>query len=257
MSQLDIRRVKIDPALAMRVPAHLAMRRQILPYASLNGRVHAACADLTDIEAIEAVERFTGLPVVAQVAEPEALRQAIRRIYAMLPRERARDEGAQLDPEDAVRLSAQILSSAALRQASDIHLEPTPDGLTIRLRVDGMLEDFRHLPVASRSALLSRFKVLAGMDIAEKRAPQDGSMKYRLGDDAAAPTLDIRAATLPTKYGERMTLRLLGLGADSLSLEHLGLMPRDLLLAKQLLKQPHGLALLTGPTGSAPTGAPS
>src|SRR5262249_28584435 len=132
--------------------------------------------------------------------------------------------------------------------ASDIHIDPEENGLLVRFRVDGVLDRYRYLPQSVHSALISRLKVLSGMDIAEKRAPQDGGFRYRF-----APTgksIDVRTATLPARYGERMTLRLLALETESLTLERLGLAPRDLAVFERVIDRPHGMILLTGPTGS-------
>jgi type II secretory ATPase GspE/PulE/Tfp pilus assembly ATPase PilB-like protein len=117
--------------------------------------------------------------------------------------------------------------------------------------VDGVLENYRRLPVALQNVIISRFKVLSGLDIAEKRAPQDGGFKHRYG--RTGQTVDIRVATLPTKYGERMTLRLLALQTEQLTLERLGMRDSDLGTFHRFLDQPHGMILLTGPTGSGKT----
>src|SRR5262249_26077419 len=132
-----------------------------------------------------------------------------------------------------------------------IHLEPGPAGLTVRFRVEGELETTRKIAPAAAVSLISRFKVMAGMDIAEKRAPQDGGFKYRYGRGSHA--VDVRVATLPTKYGERMTLRLLALQTESLTLERLGMSPTDFATFERALELPHGMILLTGPTGSGKT----
>src|SRR5207247_665836 len=145
----------------------------------------------------------------------------------------------------------ELLHSAILRQASDVHLDPDREGLQVRFRVDGALELYRRLPAALMNAVISRFKVLGGMDIAEKRGPQDGGFKHRFG--RTEQTIDIRTATLPTKYGERMTIRLLALQTESLTLERLGMAQRDLACFEQAIARPHGLILLTGPTGSGKT----
>jgi general secretion pathway protein E len=255
---LNMDRVKIDPAWAMRIPASLAMRRQIMPFALVNGQVYVACADPSDTSAQEAVERFTGQSVVVAVAERESLQRALSRVYADAATRPQR--GSQVlraigdsDTDDAVSLSTDILNAAILLQASDIHIEPGREYVRVRCRVDGVLEDLRKVPLSAEAALTSRIKVLAGMDIAERRAPQDGAFSYRFGSNIDSRLVDIRAASLPTKYGEKLTLRLLGIHNDSLTLESLGMSPRDLKAMEQILDQPHGLVLLTGPTGSGKT----
>jgi general secretion pathway protein E len=259
---LNMDKVKIDPALAFRVPAQVAVRRQVLPFALADGHVHVACGNVLDVAALHAVEKLVALPVRAESAEPESLKRALDRVYADLqpggalvgaPKSRSVDvrSGAALQPDDTVALSDEMLHAAILRQASDIHIDPDQEGLQIRFRVDGVLENYRRLPVALQNVIVSRFKVLSGLDIAEKRAPQDGGFKHRYG--RTGQTVDIRVATLPTKYGERMTLRLLALQTEMLTLERLGMREDDLRTFHRFLEQPHGMILLTGPTGSGKT----
>lgn len=160
-------------------------------------------------------------------------------------------QGSELDPNDAVALCDELLFAALVREASDIHIDPCPENVMVRLRVDGELEKYRTLPSTVLNGLISRFKVLSGMDIAEKRAPQDGGFTHRFG--AAAMKIDIRVATLPTKHGERMTLRLLATQTETLTIERLGMMAHDQTIFEQMVSLPHGMILLTGPTGSGKT----
>jgi len=256
---LDMDEVVIDPACALKVPAPLALRRQVLPFASLDGHVYVACLNADDTTALEAVQRAVRMPVHPQPAEPESLRRALNRIFgstkgvATAARTRPRDSGSatERDEEGAVALSDELLQAAIVRQASDIHLDPDEKNLQVRFRVDGVLEQFRLLPISMHNGLISRFKVLGGMDIAEKRAPQDGRFSHRFGPTDQA--IDVRVATLPTKHGERMTLRLLALQTESLTLERLGMSDRDLACFTAAIGKPHGMILLTGPTGSGKT----
>jgi general secretion pathway protein E len=123
----------------------------------------------------------------------------------------------------------------------------------VRLRVDGVLEEYRRLPSTAHAALCSRIKVLSGMDIAERRAPQDGAFTYHFSMLEKMHAIDVRVASLPTKHGERITLRLLASQENRLSLEKLGMNARDLGIFEGMLAQPHGLVLLTGPTGGGKT----
>ncbi len=254
---LDMDQVRIDPAWALRVPASLAMRRQVLPFASLDGQVFVACVDAGDRSALEAVERCVRLPVRPQLAEPASLRRALNRVFGSGgsspsgTRPRAGEPAGEAESEGAVALSDELLHAAILRQASDIHIDPEEKQVIVRMRVDGALERFRVLPPAAVHGLVSRLKVLGGMDIAEKRAPQDGRFTYRFGPSGQA--IDIRLATLPTKYGERMTVRMLALQTESLTLERLGMSVPDLAAFSTAIAKPHGLILLTGPTGSGKT----
>ncbi|MGE3536614.1 MAG: ATPase, T2SS/T4P/T4SS family [Candidatus Tectimicrobiota bacterium] len=261
---LDVEQIKIDPLLALRLPPGLALRRQLLPFAARDGYAYVACADPQDMQALQAVERFVNLPVRPEAAEPESLQRVLRRIYgeaesagnlSAAPRRLrlpdVRTPAAELEGDYAVGLCEELLQAALVRQASDIHLDPGRAGLQVRLRVDGVLERHHLLPMTVHAALISRLKVLGGMDIAEKRAPQDGGFTHRFG--ATGQSVDVRLATLPTKYGERLTVRLLALHTESLTLERLGMGPGHLASMTRCLDQPQGLVLLTGPTGSGKT----
>jgi general secretion pathway protein E len=254
---VDLERVKIDPAWALRIPVSLAARRWVMPFAAMEGQIYVACLDPADTASMEAVQRYTGQKPVPIIVDREALRRAIARVYGE-DRKRVsqpvlRAELAALTPDDAVALADEIILAAILRQASDIHLDPERDALRVRLRVDGVLEDYHRLPLSIHAALCSRIKVLAGMDIAERRAPQDGAFSYRFGVPDGRQAIDIRVASLPIRNGERLTLRLLAAQDERLSLSQLGMSPEDLVIVERILAQPHGLMLLTGPTGSGKT----
>ncbi|HEX3657830.1 MAG TPA: GspE/PulE family protein [Pirellulales bacterium] len=260
---LDMDEVKVDPTWALRVPPALAMRRNVLPFASIDGHVYVACANDQDQAALQAVERYVNLPVRAEMADHASLKRALNRIFghAMTSRggegkplmARTIDVKAAADPDssDAVALCDELLYAAMVREASDIHIDPGEANVMVRFRVDGVLEPYRQLPTPALTGVISRFKVVSGMDIAEKRAPQDGRFSHRLG--TSSQKVDIRVATLPTKYGERMTLRLLALQTESLTVERLGMCERDLVFFQQAIAKPHGMILLTGPTGSGKT----
>ncbi len=153
------------------------------------------------------------------------------------------------DDAPVVRMVSAILKEAALRKASDIHLEPYETGSVVRFRVDGVLRDVAHPPRLLHAALISRIKVMAQLDIAEKRLPQDGRLSLKVDSGP----LDIRVSTLPTGAGERAVLRLLDKGQATLSLESLG-MPAELRQSlERLINRPNGIVLVTGPTGSGKT----
>lgn len=260
---LNMDEVKIDPMVALRVQPNLAKRKEMLPFILWQEKVHVACSNPLDLATIGTFQRQFEKPLVAIGAETQSLRRALQRIYGNLngggsvpllgkpvTASDPNRNGAPIPGEmyDASSLSDEILYSAILRQASDIHLDPGPEFLRLRFRVDGGLEEIQKLPSSVASSLINRFKVLSNMDISEKRAPQDGGLRHTYGSDNR--TIDIRAATLPTKWGERMTLRLLGLQTESLTLERLGMGTAHLAEFEKALAQPHGLILLTGPTGS-------
>lgn len=252
---LDI--VRIDPAWSLRVPASLALRKRLLPLCKLGDRVYVACADLSDSMALSSVRKLVESEIEAIPAEPESLRRALMRVYGgvSMPgnadanpvRFRGRD-GRASDIDDAVAICDELLQAAILRGASDIHLLPAETALVVKFRVDGKLEVYRELAPEFQAAVVSRLKVLAEMDIAEKRAPQDGRFSTRVGPSQRK--VDIRVATLPTRFGERMTLRLLASHGTNISLSNLGMRDADYGKFQRSIQRPHGLILLTGPTGS-------
>ncbi|MCA8960869.1 MAG: type II/IV secretion system protein [Planctomycetes bacterium] len=240
---LDVGRVRVDPAWALRVPATLALRRQVLPFACVDEEVHVACANVADTAALKAIERHVPRSLRPVAAEPDSLRRVLQRVFG--------GSAATAEVADEpISLADEIIFAGWLRQASDIHLDPGRDGVRVRLRVDGVLDDYRTLSLGHYPELVSRIKVLGGMDVAERRAPQDGrfTQSFHTGDD-----VDIRVATLPTKYGERVTLRLLAIDLAQLTLENLGMSARDFETFERAIRLPHGLLLATGPTGCGKT----
>ena len=247
---IDFSDIRIDPAWALRVPASLALRRLALPLAFVDGALALAMADPADAATADAVARAAGVPVRPHRAEPGALRRALLRVYGD---GRGAPEGPAVAADDAPAVVDGILRAAVLRQASDIHLDPMGDALRVRLRVDGLLEEFLRIPVGMQPAVVSRVKVLAGLDIAERRAPQDGAFVWRPAGAGDRPPCDVRVATLPVRFGERITMRLLESGGDRLPLEGLGMSAEHLERFRAVLARPHGMVLLTGPTGSGKT----
>ena len=251
---IDLDQARIDPAWALRIPASLALRRRVLPFASIKGRVYVACLDPQDSASLDAITRFTGKQAVPVLVEADALQRALGRVFsdgarsATTSRTETQDAG-----DDAIALSEELLRAAVMRQGSDIHIDPSREDVRIRFRVDGVLEDYRRLPIAQHPALCSRLKVQCGMDIAERRAPQDGGFTYRHTTPNGTHEIDVRAASLPTKHGERLTLRLLAAHDQLLTMEKLGMDAQDLTALEWMIAQPHGLLLLTGPTGSGKT----
>ncbi len=153
------------------------------------------------------------------------------------------------DDAPIIRLINATLTEAIKEQASDIHIEPLETRLRIRFRVDGLLREILTLPKALASLVVSRIKVMAKLDIAEKRLPQDGRISLKIAGHA----IDLRISTLPSGYGERVVMRLLDKQAGKMDLKHLGMQAHDKLKLEKLLKFPHGIILVTGPTGSGKT----
>ena len=156
---------------------------------------------------------------------------------------------------DPVALVDRILRAGLLMRASDVHFDPFESFVRVRFRIDGELEEVLRIPSSMQGALTGRLKVLSAMDIAEKRAPQDGGFTWRMNVPAssASSPLDIRMATLPVRHGERITLRLLETGGERFSLDDIGLSQSQRALIDAILARPQGLVLLTGPTGSGKT----
>lgn len=159
-------------------------------------------------------------------------------------------DAAQLDDAPAVRLLADTLHAARTRAASDIHIEPFEAGWRIRLRIDGVLHDYARPPVHLRDALVTRIKVLARMDIAERRIPQDGRLRIPITGDERG---DYRVSSLPTLFGEKLVLRRLDTLPPDLSLARLGFDAQQASMMESAIRAPHGLVLVTGPTGSGKT----
>lgn len=254
---LDFAAVRVDPSLTGRLPRALAFRRQLLALAEFGGVLHVACAYLPDAATRELLQRQTGARGLAfHRADAAALRRELLRVYGAAAAAGPAPGPAAGRPAaagDAVGLADELFRSARLRGASDIHIDPGRDAVSVRFRVDGMLETYRTLPNDRLAPLTSRIKVLAGMDIAERRAPQDGGFSLPPLPDDPASAVDVRAATLPVRHGERITLRLLSADARRLTLERLGMRPEHLRAVERVLASPHGLFLLTGPTGSGKT----
>ena len=146
----------------------------------------------------------------------------------------------------AVKIVSDVIRAAHLKRTSDIHIEPQAGEVIIRIRVDGVLRDLRRVPRAMQNSLISRIKILADMDIAERRTPQDGRFMVRLGN----ASIDMRVSTLPTQYGEKIVMRLLDSQMGIMSLTELSMPPKVEKALRQVLSQPQGMLLVTGPTGS-------
>lgn len=205
-------------------------------------------ADPDDHTAHETARRLIGTFKAIALGEPQAIAAAVNRWArkhhpAALP---PSIDGGQA--ADHIGGLDAIFKHAYLARASDIHFEPSRAGMRVRLRVDGCLRDYpRELSTEQGMGLISRTKVLAGMDISETREPQDGGLRHEI---AGVATFDVRVATAPTRFGERATLRLMGEQAEALTLERLGMHAHALAGFRDTIKRPHGIVLITGPTGS-------
>ncbi|MDO9204938.1 GspE/PulE family protein [Methylotenera sp.] len=248
---VDYAQAKPDAELLKKIPQALVRRKGLLPLLHDEPGVLLATADPDDRASIETVRRILGSQLRVAVAEPNTLNAAINRAYLS---QAAAPSGLPTAAAevDLVSLLDSIFKEAYLRRSSDIHLVQDEFGLRVRLRVDGELQDYVTDSVHDTTVangLISRIKVLANLDIAEQREPQDGGMSYYL-----PPPIDsefnVRVATAPTRLGERVTMRVLGQDAQDLTLEKIGMSEPDMLMFNKAIRKPFGMILLTGPTGS-------
>lgn len=229
---------------------HKAARQQrpMLPIIGKNGENILVLSDPDDRISLERAERATGLRFELALSDPLALQTAINRLAAKT--KGTLSPGSKTEDADPVELLNDIMKEVYLRQASDVHFEPFEDGMRIRLRVDGQMQEYpKALNKAEEEGLMNRVKVLASLDIAEHRMAQDGAMKYGILN-WNIPEVDIRVATIPTRWGERGTMRILGEDTGLLSLEELGMPEKMLVEFRDAISRPHGIILVTGPTGS-------
>ncbi|HWP43174.1 MAG TPA: type IV-A pilus assembly ATPase PilB [Blastocatellia bacterium] len=278
---------EVDPAAVALVPQETAERYSVLPLSRVGATLTLAMVDPTNVFAIDDIKFMTGLSVEPVVVSETVLSQAIRKYYGSSRElELARvmedlvaetttisDYGEDIDQvdleteqeidlenlermaEDApvVKLVNVILVDALRRGASDIHIEPYEKEFRVRFRMDGVLYNIMSPPLKMRDALTSRLKIMARLDIAEKRLPQDGRIKIRVRLDGRSRELDFRVSTLPTIFGEKIVLRLLDKENLRLDMTQLGFEPESLEKFKRNINKPYGMVLVTGPTGSGKT----
>ncbi|MDI6711740.1 MAG: ATPase, T2SS/T4P/T4SS family [Anaerosomatales bacterium] len=249
----------IDRRAVSEIPERLARKRLVIPIAYEDESLVLAMADPLDVEAIDDVRLTTGRNVVPVVATPTQIQYAIEKFLASADalqevvetvRETHEEEDVAPD-EDApvVRLVNQIIREAVMDQASDIHIEPGDHSVRVRYRVDGVLHERMQLPLSVRPGLTSRIKIMADLDISERRRPQDGRIAVSINNRP----LDIRVATLPTPAGESIVLRLLNHDVEMHTLGDLGMDQDNLATMQRFLARPWGAVLVSGPTGSGKT----
>jgi type IV pilus assembly protein PilB len=278
---------EVDSQAVALVPQETADRYQVLPLSRVGATLTLAMVDPTNVFAIDDIKFMTGLSVEPVVVSETALNNAIRKYYGtsrelelakvmedlVAESTTVPDYGEDIDQldleaeeeidlenlekmaEDApvVKLVNVILVDALRRGASDIHVEPYEKEFRVRFRMDGVLYNIMSPPMKMRDALTSRLKIMARLDIAEKRLPQDGRIKIRVRLENRSRELDFRVSTLPTIFGEKMVLRLLDKENLRLDMTALGFEPESLEKFKRNINKPYGMVLVTGPTGSGKT----
>jgi type II secretory ATPase GspE/PulE/Tfp pilus assembly ATPase PilB-like protein/FixJ family two-component response regulator len=263
-------------ALAPLIPKDLCETHLLVPLQRVDGQLLVAMADPTDIIKIDELRFLTGMPVKPAIATITEIREKIRELYgsestletAMSeieitdPTESIEiileEEDEQLDINDllrskdqppAIRMVNAIISDALRHGSSDVHIEPKTKYILVRYRIDDLLHEKLHIPITMHASIVSRIKVLCELDITERRKPQDGRVTVK----TQAKTVDLRISTLPTVNGEKVVFRILDKNAASLDLKELGLSDRDYTKICRFIKQPQGMVLATGPTGSGKT----
>ena len=260
---LELAKVTVQPEARNRISTKVAFQYSVLPTAVNNGAVQVAVSNPFDAAMLNAVRYDAHGPVEFALAPRVELEKALKRYYGVGAETLDEmDEEAPMDLEiptdkeitesdqeaSVIKFVNQVIWEAYKDRATDIHLEPQEDELRIRYRIDGILHQTPMPPQLKRfqASIISRIKVMSGMNISEKRLPQDGRINVRIKGEE----IDIRVSTVPTVYGESVSLRLLSRGKIFLSLDKLGFSPRDETAMRELIVKPHGIFLVTGPTGS-------
>jgi len=267
---VDLTNTQIDPAALAGVPQKLVYRKNLMPLSRENGTLVVATADPFDTYALDELQTITGLQIQPVIGAPKEIARLLKTYFgiggdtvaALVASKRAEDgiellEDIEADDSEAAKqaqdatvvgLVNKILIEAANERASDIHIEHEEQTLRIRYRIDGLLQEQRLPPEINRfqSAIVSRLKIMARLNIAEKRLPQDGRIKMKV----QGREIDVRVSIIPMTHGEGIVMRLLDKGRMVFSLKSVGFLPDTEKKFKALIDRPHGIVLVTGPTGS-------
>jgi len=268
---IDLEEFEIDPAISRLIPEEVAIKHTIMPVNRAGSTLVVATADPSNIFAIDDIKFLTGYNVEVVVACEEQIKRAIDRFYEQqsslddimgdfddtdleVVQDQDEFDVGELakESEDApvVKLVNLILTDAIKKLASDIHIEPYEKEFRVRYRIDGVLYEVMKPPMKLRNAITSRVKIMSELDIAERRLPQDGRIKLKLG---RGKEMDYRVSVLPTLYGEKTVLRLLDKSNLQLDMTKLGFESEQLGVFQEAIHQPYGMVLVTGPTGSGKT----
>jgi type IV pilus assembly protein PilB len=265
---VDLRREPVDPEAVQLVPEEFARRHVVLPINRQNGDLAVAMADPINLPLIHDLRLITGLAITPYIASSSDILANLSRIHSMRPRihEAARSleesrpkfgvgrtnmlELSNITATSpAIEIVNMLITQGLRDRASDIHVEPQRDYLRIRFRIDGVLQDVARLPIATGAALASRIKIMADMNIVERRRAQDGQISLTVD----GRELDIRVATIETIWGEKLVLRLLDRGRSLITLEQLGFSRGAYARYHEMLHSPYGMIIVSGPTGSGKT----
>jgi type IV pilus assembly protein PilB len=269
---------EIDPAVVKLIPYEAAKRYQILPISRVGSSLTIAVVDPTNVFALDDIKFMTGYNVEPVVASESEIQEGIERAYSSKTEDNLESVIASLDGADTnlelqedeaemnledleraadqapiVKLVNMILTEAVKRGASDIHLEPYEKEYRVRLRMDGVLHPIMTPPLKARDAITSRLKIMAKLDISEKRLPQDGRIMLKMNIGGKKKQLDFRVSVLPTLWGEKVVLRLLDKENLRLDMTKLGFEQDSLDKFQKAILKPYGMVLVTGPTGSGKT----
>ncbi len=275
---------EVDAAVIKLIPMDTALKYHVLPLSRVGSSLTLAMTDPTNVFAMDDIKFMTGFNIEPVVASESAIAEAITKHYGSVEEsDRKReiadlvsfiDEGqadsieVEVEDESTLNLAAlekaaeeapviklvnYILTDAVKRDASDIHLEPYEKEYRVRYRVDGVLEKVMQPPLKLRDAIISRIKIMAKLDISEKRLPQDGRIMIRMIHKGKKKQLDFRVSVLPTLYGEKIVMRILDKESLRLDMTQLGFEPESLAKFQTAIFKPYGMVLVTGPTGSGKT----
>ena len=243
LESISLYQYPIDDRLVDLLPKDRARKNLALPIKLEGSKLTVAMNDPLDFYAIQEIESTTGYTLVPAIATKDDILQTINRLYDGV------DMGLDTESTDdapAVRIVDQLIETGVAMYASDIHLDPHENNITVRYRVDGVLRKDRTIPKSLMNSLIARIKIISGLDITESRLPQDG----RISIDVNDKKVDFRISTLPTVHGEKVVLRILDMSNISSKVSQIGLQADTLKQYEELIREPSGLILITGPTGS-------
>src|SRR3989454_8459840 len=279
---INLTKVEVDDTVVKLIPSEVAQKYLIMPVSRTGATLTIAMVDPTNVFAMDDIKFMTGYNVEPVVASEVAIKEAIDRYYGSihaLELKKVMDEMAQEDQDQSqnlelleeeqevdlakleaateeapvVRLVNLILTDSIKRGASDIHIEPYEKDFRVRFRIDGVLYEIMQPPMKLRDAITSRLKIMAKLDISEKRLPQDGRIKIKMKLQGKNREMDYRVSVLPTLFGEKIVLRLLDKENLMLDMTRLGFEQESLTKFEKAIFKPYGMVLVTGPTGSGKT----